>query len=323
MQNRRSPFKFVAALAVCTALGSASAQGFPTRPIQMVVPYAAGGTGDLTARLLAEAMGRHLNQTVVVDNKPGAGGAIGTSQVLSTTKADGYTLLFVAPGVFSVVPQLVKVSYSTDDMRALGVVSRTPQLVSARKGSKFDTLAGFLSAAQANPGTITVGYGGIGTPNHLALVNLELTANIKLIGVAYRGSAPMLQDLLGGQIEMGVDQVSSSKQYIESGALVPIAVFGPPVSWLPGLPSLSSVGTEALDVTSYLGVVVPKGTPDPVFETLRAALEKAVGDPVLKVTLEKVGSSPYYRDGKEFENIIRKETVFIKRLVDNGTLKHE
>jgi len=320
--NRR-PFLRAVALATLAPAASVSfAQAFPSRPISLIVPYAAGGNADLTARLYADALSRTIGQSVVVDNKAGGGGSIGAMQVIGA-KADGHTLLFSAPSVFSITPQLVKVGYTLSSIKPVCLVSKTPLVLVVRKGSKYRTLQDLAQAVKASPGTIPMGYSGLGTPNHLAMLNLEALAQSRFNGVAYKGSGPMLLDMLSGQIEVAADQFSTSKPYLESGDLVALAVFGDKLPAMPALPSVGTLGAEPLDVTTYLGIAAPSGTPDAVMATLQKAAKAAVDDPKFTADLTKFGSNAYWGTGQDYERSMRSEDGFMRQMVSSGRIKPE
>lgn len=310
-----------AAIALPAARG-ALAQAYPSRPITVLVPYAAGGNADLTARLFADALARTIGQSVVVDNKAGGGGAIGATHVIGS-RPDGHTLLFCAPSVFSVTPHLVKVNYGPASIRPVCLVSKTPLVLVVRKGSKYKSLADLVEAAKAGNGAVQMGYGGLGTPNHLAMLNLEAVAQVRFTGVPYKGSGPMLQDMLAGHIEVAPDQISTSKPYIESGDLVPIAVFGPKLAALPNVPSVSSLGAEPFDVTTYLGLSAPLGTPDAVVAAVQKAVQPALEEARFVAGMAKLGTSVHWGPGQEFERLMRSEDSFMKQMVASGRVKPE
>lgn len=301
---------------------AARAQALSSRPITLLVPYAVGGNADLTARLFAEALAKALGQPVVVDNKAGGGGSIGALQVLGA-KADGHTLLFSAPGVFSVTPHLIKVSYGPDSVRPVALVSKTPLVLVVKKGSKHRSLAELMAAAKAAPETLTMGYSGLGTPNHLAMLNLEAVGKVRFNAVPYKGSGPMLQDMLAGQIDAAADQITTSKPYIDSGDLVPLAVFGAPLALLPGVPTVSTLGSEPFDVTTYLGLAAPQGTPAPVIEALQKAAALAVQDARFSGGITRLGSAVHGAPGGEYERLMRAENDFVRQMVASGRIKPE
>jgi len=320
--NRRPFLRAVALATLAPAAGVGFAQTFPSRPISLIVPYAAGGNADLTARLFADTLSRTIGQSVVVDNKAGGGGSIGAMNVIGS-KADGHTLLFSAPSVFSITPQLVKVGYTLTSIKPVCLVSKTPLVVVVRKGSKHKTLQDLVQAAKSNPGTIPMGYSGLGTPNHLAMLNLEAVSQARFNGIAYKGSGPMLQDMLAGQIEVAADQISTSKPYLESGDLVALGVFGEKLPSMPALPSVGSLGAEPFDVTTYLGIAAPSGVPDAVMATLQKAARAAVEDAKFTADLTRFGSNAYWGTGQDYDRSMRGEDAFMRQMVASGRVKPE
>lgn len=300
----------------------ANAQTYPVRPVSLWVPYAVGGNGDLTARLFADALSQSLQQPVIVANKPGGGGVIGAAHVIGAAP-DGYNLIFSAPSVFSVAPYLAKAGYGVSDIQPICLVSRTPLVLVVKKGSPYASLKDVIQDAKANVGGVSMGYSGMGTPNHLAMLNLETVADVRFNGIAYKGSSPMLQDMLAGQIAVAADQISTSRPYIESGALVPLAVFGPEQESLPGVPSVSVLGPEPCDVTTYLGMAGPTKLPDNVLSVLQRASEAAVRSPRFTDGVSKMGSFVHWSSAQEYEQAMQKEDSFIRALISSGRIKAE
>lgn len=317
---RRTFLQACTATLAAVAARPSWAQSYPARPITLWVPYAVGGNGDLTARLFAEALSKALGQTIVVGNKPGGGGAIGAMHVIGSAP-DGYNLLFCAPSVFSVTPHLVKVSYGTKSIRPICLASKTPLVLIVKKGSRFKSLADVIKAAKAEPGAVSMGYSGLGTPNHLAMLDLEAVGGVRFNGIAYKGSNPMLQDMLAGQIEVAADQVSTSKPHIESGSLVPLAVFGALQPALPGVPSVSSLGREPFDVTTYLGMSGPEKLPDDIVQVLHKASAAAVKDARFVEGMNKMGSFVQWGTAADYENTMRQEDEFMRSMIAAGRIK--
>lgn len=308
----------LALTAPVSALGFA--QAFPSHPLTLVVPYAAGGNADLTARLFADALSKTVGQSVIVENRAGGGGAIGAMHLVGA-RPDGHTLLFSAPSVFSVTPHLVKVNYTLAQIRPVCLVSKTPLVLVVKKGGRFKSLADVVQAAKAGASAVAMGYSGLGTPNHLAMLDLEMVAGVSFNGIAYKGSGPMLQDMLAGQIELAADQISTSRPYIDSGDLIPLAVFGAPLEQLAGVPSISTLGKEPFDVTTYLGIAAPSGTSDAVVATLQGAAAAAVKDERFQAGMLKMGSSVFWGVGQVYERTMRAENDFMQQMVASGRVK--
>ena len=319
--SRRSFLLRAGALALAApAARLAQAQDFPARPVTLVVPYAVGGNADLTARLFADALGKTIGQSVVVYNKAGGGGAIGAMHVIGS-RPDGHTLIFCAPSVFSVTPHLVKVSYGPASIRPVCLVSSTPLVLVVRKGSRFRSLDDLVGAARAGAGAVAMDYSGLGTPNHLGMLGLEAVGQVSFNGIAYKGSGPMLQDLLAGQIEAGADQFTTSKPYIESGDLVALAVFGPPLDTLPGVPSVSSLAPEPFDVTTYLGIAAPAETPDTVVAALQKAAAAALEDARFQGGMARMGAQVHWGTSQDYARTLRSEDEVMARMIASGRIQ--
>lgn len=300
------------------------AQTFPDRTLTLVVPFPPGGNNDVVARTIAEPLSKALGQTVIVENRAGGGGAVGTTYVAGA-KPDGLTLLVAPPGQIATLPHMIKAGYKLDSFKPVGFANRTSMvLVARKKDTRFKSLEEFIKLARSRPGTLNVGHGGPGTPNHLAVLQLEEAANCSFGIISYRGSAPMLQDLLGGQIDAVMDQVTSSKPHFDAGTLYPLAVLGTsPDAGMPNVPTLGQIGLKEFDSTTYVGLLAPSGTPDANIAILSAALKKAVENPAVMATFSKFGSAAYAGDVKEFRANLSREDALAADLVKAGKLKAE
>ncbi|RYF70265.1 MAG: tripartite tricarboxylate transporter substrate binding protein, partial [Comamonadaceae bacterium] len=187
---------------------AAQAQAYPRRPVTLLVPFAPGGNIDVLARSLSIPMGKLLGQSVVVDNRAGGGGAVGTA-IAAKAEADGYTVLVTTPGQLATLPRMIKTTYSSASVVPVGVASRTAMVVVARANdARFREFEQVIAMVRDKPGTLSGGHAGAGTINHLALLQLEAACGGKINPVAYRGSAPALVDLLGGQVDVVFDQIT-------------------------------------------------------------------------------------------------------------------
>lgn len=295
---------------------------YPSKSVSIVVPYAPGGNIDTLARTLAIPLGKELGQSVLVDNRAGGGGAIGTTLV-ARSAPDGHTLLITTTGQFATLPQMIKTSYKVSDFEPICIASKTPMLLVARKNdTRFRNIDEFVKFAKAKPKTISAGHAGPGTINHLALLQLENAIDASINAIAYRGSAPALGDLLGGQIDVVLDQVTSSMPHIKAGNLQALALMSPdPDPGLPGVPSLKQAGLATFDATTYLAVLVPARTPADVISTLLPALKKSIADPALEKTLKELGSAPYFAEASVFRNLVNTEETLSAQFIRDGRLK--
>lgn len=309
---------------LCAAMAaSASAlAAYPDRPITLIVPFAPGGNLDITARAIAPALSKALGgESVVVENKPGAGGSIGAGYV-SRSKPDGYTLLVTTPNAIAVTPYMTKTPYTLDSFRSVGLVAYTPLIIDVNGKSKFQTIQQLMKYACANPGKVTVGHSGIGTTNYIGLIRLEEASHCQFSAIPYKGSGPALIDLLGNQIDVVVDQLSSSASQVHSGNLKALAVMtAQRVADLPNVPTLEESGVKGVDASTSTGLLVPKNTPDAVVDVLNKALQKVAQDASVRNVLGKVGSSAISSTPQKFMSMIDDESKIAGKLSAAGKLK--
>lgn len=314
-------------IGLCTVFsGTSLAQNtYPTRPITIIVPFAPGGNLDVTARIVGAELSKILGQPVAVDNKAGAGGAIG-HQALARANPDGYTLLTTANGSFAVTPRLQqgKRPFEAKEFAPIGMIGITPLVLEVHGTEKFKNFKEFLSYAKANPGQITVGHSGNGTTNHVAILQLEEAAGIKLNIVPYKGSGPALSDLLGGQIDAVVDQLPSSMSYLKSGKLSPLAVTTTQrAPDLPEVPTFVESGLKNFNVSTASGLLAPANTPAMVIEQLNKALNLALQNKDVAGRLISLGSAPTPMSSKEFGEFLMNEDAKAEALVKRGVLVAE
>jgi tripartite-type tricarboxylate transporter receptor subunit TctC len=321
--QRRQLLSGAAALAAASLALPARAQKFPTKPITLVVPFAPGGNLDVVARTLAQSLQAVLGQTVIVDNRAGAGGAIGASYV-ARAPADGHTLLVSTPNALVVLPLIAKPGYQLSNFAPIGLAATTPLLIVVRGKGKYQDIASLLAEVRAKPGQITAGHSGPGTTNHVALLQLEQAGNLSINAVPYKGSAPALTDLIGGQLDMVVDQLTSSSSFIQSGALRALAVMSrerDPA--LPNVMTLREAGFPNFDATTATGLLAPAGTPPEIINTLNAAMRKALDDEQVKKRLIAVGSPGHASSPQEWADTLKREDANAQALAKAGKLKAE
>lgn len=314
-------------LAACTLLFSwgATAQDYPTRPIRMIVPYAPGGNVDISARIIAAPLGEILGQTVVVDNRPGAGGNLGASLVAKATP-DGYTLLVGSSGPLSVNPVIFKsLPYdSLKDFAPISTVQAVPLVLLASPRAGINSVAELVAAAKARPGKLTMASAGAGTTNHFAIELFASMADIKVLHVPYKGSGPALSELLGGQVETMVDQLAASIGYVKDGRLKVLAVTTTQrASALPNTPTLDELGYKGYQAATLLGLLAPAGTPRPVIARLNAALRKTMDNNAVSERFRGLGANPGASSPEEFSKRIRDELHQWQALVKKLDLKFE
>lgn len=294
----------------------------PAKPITLVVPFAAGGNLDLVARTIAPPMAKLLGQPVVVQNKAGAGGAIGASEV-ARAEPDGSTLLVSTPNAIVVLPKMAPTTYDLNSFASVGLISSTSQvLVIKADNPKFKTMAQFLAYTKANPGKVSIAHSGIGTTNHVAIMQLQSVAGLDMNIVAYKGSGPAIIDLLGGQVDVLLDQLSSSINNIKSGRATALTVLSnarDPL--LPEAPGTKEAGLAALDVSTTTGLLAPAKTPTSTLTALNAALDKVLRDELVKEQLLKIGSIARPGPASAFTSLLQKEEDQARALSAAGKLK--
>lgn len=303
----------------------AAAEQFPARPIRVIVPYAPGGNVDISARIIAPPLGEALGQTIVVDNRPGAGGNLGASLVAKATP-DGYTLLVGSSGPLSVNPVIFKnLPYDTlKDFAPISTVQAVPLVVLAGPKSNINSIADLIAAAKARPGKLTMASAGAGTTNHFAIELFAHMANVKLLHVPYKGSGPALSELLGGQVETMIDQLAASIGYVRDGRLKVLAVTTQQrAAALPNVPTLEELGYKGYQASTLLGLLAPAGTPKPVIAKLNAGVRKIMDNNAVAERFRGLGANPGASSPEEFTKRIRDELEQWRSLVKQLNLKFE
>jgi len=280
------------ALAVFPAAGS-FAQEYPTKPVIMIIPFAAGGPTDTLGRNLAVAMASTLKQQMIVENAPGAGGTIAYAKV-AKSKPDGYTILLAHIGMSTAPALYRKPSVNPlTDFEYVGQVADVPMTLIARKDLAPDNFKDFLAYFKANSKKMTYGNAGLGAASHLCGLLFLSAVKIDTQTVSYKGTGPAMTDLMGGHIDFMCDQTTNTTAQIKSGAVKVYAVTSStPVPSLPGVPTLNSVGLKNFEVVVWHGLYLPKGTPKPVVDKVVSSLQAAVKDPTLKAKLAELGAEP-------------------------------
>lgn len=305
-------------LAAASALGllaltplAAQAQAFPTKAITIVVPFSAGGTTDILARVLGQFISKDLGQPVIIDNRAGAGGNIGT-QLVARAAPDGYTILMGTVGTHAINQSLYpKLAFDPiKDFAPLTRVALVPNLLVANPAQPFKTVKELMAYARANPGKVTFGSSGSGTSIHLSGELFKQMAGVDLQHVAYKGSAPAVNDLLGNHIAIMFDNMPSAISHVKAGKLRPLAVTTAQRSpALPDVPTVAEAGVPGYEATSWFGLLAPAKTPAPVVAKLNAAILKALADPDVKNKLLEQGAEPAGETPAQFAAFIASETV--------------
>ena len=316
----------LAAVAMTFLASVALAQPYPNKPIKMIVPYAPGGNADITGRVLAKKMSDILNVPVVIENRGGANGGIGTDAVAKAAP-DGYTLLLTASGPIVINPVLyAKVPYDpVKDLRPISQVLTFQYVLVVPTSSSIKSIQDIVTQALSQPGKLSYGSTGIGGGGHLAGEMFALTSNTQFIHAPYKGSAPALVDLMGGQLTFTFDTVLTATPLIKDNRLRPFAVSGPKrAGSLPDVPTMAEAGFKDFDVTQFIGVFAPAKTDTAIIQKLNAAVVQAIKDPeVIEALQTKGGNDLVGNSPAEFEAIISRELKMYDALIQKAKIKQE
>lgn len=303
---------------LCFFCAAASAQDYPTKPVRVIVPYAPGGGADIWARMLSQKLTEAFKQSFVVENRGGANGGIGTDLVAKSAP-DGYTLLMTASGPITVNPVLyAKVPYDVQkDFAPIAQCLVYQYVLVTLANSPYQSIGAIVAAAKANPGALTYGSTGIGGGNHLAGELFGIAAGVRMTHVPYKGSAPALADLLGGQLAFMFDTVITSVPQLKAGKLRAYAVSGPRrAPALPDVPTMQEMGFKDFELTQWQGVLAPTGTPRPIVERLNAEIVKAMRSPEAHERIVTQGGNEIVTGSPEdMGALIRKELQQYARLI--------
>ena len=306
----------IAAIATCAVAATAWAQSYPTRTIKLIVPFSAGGSTDIIARLTAEQMRKELGQTVVVENVRGAAGALGTMQGMNAAP-DGYTLVIATVSTMIVYPAAhPKPQYSLDNFVPITNIASMPNIITVTPSFPAKDLKEFIEVLKKNPDKYSFATSGVGSINHMLGESFQAYTGTKLIHVPYKGSGPAMQDVMGGQVNILFDQFPSSKPHVDSGKLKGIGAISP--QKIPGYPNIMTMedaGLKGFVDEAWYGLLAPKGNPPDVIAKITDAMKKSLANPELRARLEGVGARPVGNSPQEFAAQIRSEQERMKKLV--------
>jgi tripartite-type tricarboxylate transporter receptor subunit TctC len=301
----------------------ADAEIFPDRPIHIVVPFPAGGSNDVVARFLGQKLSEICGQSVIVDNRAGAGGNVG-AEFVARAAPDGYTLLLTAPPPLAVNQSLYPhLAFDpAADFAPIALVASVQIVLTVNPQVKAKSVAELIALAKAAPGTMNFGSSGYGSTNHLAGELFKSLAGINIVHVPYRGAAPAMNDLIGGQISILFDNMPAVQAQARAGSLRALAVAGHARSPLfPELPTMIEAGVPGFEASSWFGLVVPAKTPPAVLKTLTDDVIKALGDPDFARKLSDVGAEPGSLSGDAFGSFLHAETEKWGKVVkESGTV---
>ena len=307
-------------------LPAQAADAYPSKPIRIIVPFAPGGPTDIMGRYVAKVIGDALKQTVVVENRAGAGGNLGTD-VVAKSAPDGYTLgigaissLAIAPGLYEKLPYNV-----TKDFAPITLVGIAKGAILANPNAPFNDLKGLLAYAKANPGKLNYASSGIGTSNHLAGEYLQALAGVDLQHVPYKGTAAAVQDLLSGNVLVSFESsLTSAAQHVTSGKLKAIAITSATRSkMLPNVPTVAEQGFPGFDVPTWFGLIAPAGTPKEVVATLNRVVTDALKSPDAAERFAQIGAEPHPTTPEQFSAYIREETARWTKVIKSANIKPE
>lgn len=313
------------ALAAGLALGMgtvASAQdGYPNKPITMVVPASAGGTTDLAARMTAQALGPVLGQTLVVENKGGGNGNIAAAQV-KRAEADGYTLLMQYSGFHVISPHLGKSSWELKDFVPVANVLSAPQIVVVRGDLPVNTMQELVAYAKANPMKLNYASSDNGSLQHVTGVQLERAAGVQMMHVPYKGTGPALQDLLGGQVDLTFGTAPPFMPHIQAGKLKVLAVTGKErLPSLPDVPTTAETGFPGVNATSWFAMFAPAGTPAAIVSKLESDVRNALAEPAFQQKARDQGAAADFMDSKALGDMVQRDWDMWAQIVKEANIK--
>ena len=317
----------VTALVIVLGCGAPAlrAADYPTKPIRLIVGFPPGGAGDSLARLAAQALGAEVRQTVVVDNRPGAGGIIGADTVAKASP-DGYTLLIGTTGAVTISPNLqASIPYNpTTDFAPIGMIGGFQNVVVVPTGSPYGSLKELIEAAKAKPGTLNYASAGVGATPHMAGEMLRVVTNIQVVHVPYKGSGPALTDLFGGRVQFMLPTLPSGLPHVRAGRLRALAVTGDkPSPTLPDVLPVSRLGWPGYHVVNWFGLLAPARVPPQVVQTLHEALTRGLNKREMQERLTAEGVEPQPQSPQQMRTFIREEMARWGRVVKAAGIKLE
>ena len=318
--------RFLAFLAALLLLNAAAhAQGYPSKPVRLIVPFAPGGTTDVLARLVAQKLTDSLGQQFIIENRPGAGGNIGTELAVKSP-ADGYTLVMSFDGTMAINPNTyAKMPFDPQrDLVAVANVAQVPLLIVVHPGVAAKTIPEFVALAKASPGRINYSSAGHGSTGHLTGELFRARAGIEIVHVSYKGGGQAVQDLLGGQIQMLVTALPTVEGHLKGGKLRALAFTSAKrVPGAPEVPTLAESGYPGMEVLSWYGILAPAGTPQEIVRRLNAEINRVLQMPEVRERLTALGTEPTGGSAEQFAQVIRADTARWAKVVSDAGIRIE
>ncbi|MFZ2295819.1 MAG: tripartite tricarboxylate transporter substrate binding protein [Polaromonas sp.] len=325
--SRRAMLHALLGTAASLTLASPSVlaqKAYPSKPLRWIIAYPAGGGQDFLARHLSVQMGKQLGQSIIIDNRPGAAGIIGTDAA-SKAPADGYTLVTGDNGAMVLNTALYKkLPYSPDDFTPLGFMAGFPLILVVNPNSPFTSARQWLTEVKKSPGVYSYASPGAGSPHHLAMELIKERTGSYIVHVPYRGTAMAIQDVMSGQLPMMIIDTAGGLAQIRAGKVRALAVLSPQrIAQLPNVPTLAESGVPKFEAVAWQGLFVPRGTPADITARLSAEMQKAILVPEVKTQLEEFGLEVTPSDGPHLASFIQRETAFWHKLIRDRRLTLE
>lgn len=299
------------------------AETYPDKPIRWVIPFAAAGNYDVTSRIVGETVGRHFNQTLVMDNKPGAGGLLGLEAAVNAP-ADGHTVVMASFSVLFIAPLMAGKPSMIQAVAPVSMLTTVPMVIVGRPNGRLADMKAVLAEAKAKPGTVSIGHAGNGTSNHVDILRIQVSEKVQFNIIPYKGSGPGLADLMGSSIDLYCDQLSTSLPHVKAGRLKALLVVAPQrLPELPDVPCLKDIGVTPFDGGTTAGLFVKAGTPVPLIAKLNEGVNVALKDAAVMKRLAELGAVTRPSTPEQYADYLKTDATNVEPLVKSGLLKPE